>query len=158
MESFPSMLDRFLDFSGQDVVYSCNHDLVTSLPAYICESCLNGIVESGEQCDPWDTIDPGCVDCLVHVDYTCETSFVGFSTCELIPVCGDGIVQESCDDGNLIDYDGCTDCQVDEDFTCEGEPSVCDPEQTVDSSTLHVISNVLTSLILGVSITSNLIQ
>ncbi|XP_043941906.1 pappalysin-2 [Protopterus annectens] len=46
------------------------------------------------------------------------------------PYCGDYQIQENlqetCDDGNLMDGDGCSrTCQIERDFHCTGEPSLC---------------------------------
>ncbi|TDJ00385.1 MAG: DUF4215 domain-containing protein [Deltaproteobacteria bacterium] len=47
--------------------------------------------------------------------------------------CGDGKLQEACDeecdDGNAVSGDGCEDdCQVERGFNCDGEPSICSSE------------------------------
>lgn len=44
----------------------------------------------------------------------------------VLTTCGDGQVDEECDDGDLDDGDGCaSDCTVEDGWACEGEPSVC---------------------------------
>ena len=86
---------------AKDIIYSRDHDTTTKLPTYICESCLNGIVEAGEQCDPWTYDEPGCIDCVIQQNNACVETFAGYSTCIYTPDCGDGVVDEECDDGNL---------------------------------------------------------
>ena len=44
----------------------------------------------------------------------------------MLTTCGDGLVEEECDDSNLDDGDGCaSDCTIEDGWTCSGEPSVC---------------------------------
>src|SRR4051794_25774834 len=72
--------------------------------------CGDGIVQSGEVCDPGQ--DPNCNSYCTH--------FSG--------PCGDGIRQpdaEECDDGNTIPGDGCTQCRVDPGFSCSSnDPAI----------------------------------
>lgn len=53
-------------------------------------TCGNGVVETGEECDPPST--------------TCDVD------CQRVPICGDGFVDapETCDDGNTTNGDGCS--------------------------------------------------
>ena len=44
----------------------------------------------------------------------------------VLTTCGDGQVDEDCDDGNDVDGDGCaSDCTTEEGWICTGTPSVC---------------------------------
>jgi cysteine-rich repeat protein len=96
------------------------------------QTCGNGVLEAGEQCDL------GSANCLPGV--CCETSCS--STCQLIGLCtgnqacctsdadcpagqgccGDGVVtgDEQCDDGNKVDGDCCS-------RRCEQESPLCVP-------------------------------
>ncbi len=62
------------------------------------ESCGNGIVENGEQCDPGDTSGPPC-------DFNCRRLNSGDNAS-----CGNGVKEpvngEQCDDGGLCSADG----------------------------------------------------
>ncbi len=106
----------------RDTVSSCGDSIVTGIEE--CESPDNGLT--------WGT---GCTD-----DWTCECD-TGYQptipaglNCELIPVCGNGIVEigEGCDDGNTNNNDGCSDsCAQEICYTCVGEPSSCTPDSEV---------------------------
>jgi len=103
-------------------------------------SCGNGIVETGETCDPPGTCPTTCDD---SIDCTLDQMTGNSATCNVAcsntpivvcvdsdgccapgcntnndtdcsPVCGNGVPEpgEGCDDGNLIDGDGCdSSCQ-----------------------------------------------
>ncbi|MFO0761681.1 MAG: DUF4215 domain-containing protein [Byssovorax sp.] len=84
-----------------------------AIPAYkvrltFTAICGNGIKEGFEECDGGATCD---------------------ANCNIIPVCGDGIVKaglEGCDDGNMNSGDGCSSsCAIEPNYTCSGAPSVC---------------------------------
>ena len=45
----------------------------------------------------------------------------------VLTTCGDGVVDEACDDGGTLDGDGCSaECTVEDGYTCSGEPSACE--------------------------------
>jgi len=89
---------------------------------YICEAgtscvaappntCGNGVLDPGEECDD-------------------ENSNSSDGCTNLCTICGNGIVSpgEECDDGNLVDGDGCSAaCEIEPAWTCTGQPSVCTP-------------------------------
>ena len=83
-----------------------------SLWQFAVNTCGNGVLDSGEQCDDGNVIGgDGCdSSCTIESRWTCS---VPGHPCK--PVCGDGVVlgSEQCDDGNLIDGDGCdSNCTV----------------------------------------------
>jgi cysteine-rich repeat protein len=95
----------------------------------ILETCGNGVIEPGEQCDGLDLNGETCVTQgfaggTLACDGNCQFDV---SAC-LTAICGNGVVDpgETCDDGNQLDGDGCSStCQEEPGFTCTGSPSTC---------------------------------
>ena len=90
-----------------------------------CLSCSSGsFLTSTGNCQTCSIYGQQCVDCNQVTCLTCSSGFtVHQNTCQnLNPVCGDGLwmeSQESCDDGNLNDFDGCNhQCQIEQDYEC----------------------------------------
>jgi fibro-slime domain-containing protein len=90
--------------------------------------CGNGIWENSEGCDDGNTTDgDGCSHtCTVEAGWICPQA----NQCVKVPVCGDGVVNqtsEQCDDHNTAGGDGCSsDCKVEPQWFCSGlAPSHC---------------------------------
>jgi cysteine-rich repeat protein len=104
-----------------------------------CEqTCGNGTLDAGEQCEDSNTVDgDGCSHyCVVeelcdgidqNLDGLADDGFPdsdgdGTADCMETPGCGDGVWEssdEECDDGDVIDGDGCSaDCRIEEGYTC----------------------------------------
>jgi fibro-slime domain-containing protein len=97
------------------VGFECTED---SPAACVASVCGDGKVEGAEGCDvagnkvPFD----GCSAwCQIEPECSGESC---------ISECGDGILlNEDCDDGNILDGDGCShDCKVEAGFTCSAAP------------------------------------
>lgn len=128
--------------------------------------CGNGLLEDVETCEG-DPLPEGCdpASCTVAAGYEClpappeptpdptggETGAdeppEWSSTCTLLPVCGNGIVEvdETCDDEDTAPGDGCdAECQIEAGFSCSGAPSTCaacgdgfvDPGEACDAGEL----------------------
>jgi cysteine-rich repeat protein len=110
----------------------------SDVDASLAESCGDGVLNGGENCDDGNTIDgDGCsASCLSDescgngivdesVEEACDDgNSVGgdgcSSDCKSDETCGNGVRDEikgeSCDDGNSVPNDGCgRNCQVNED-------------------------------------------
>lgn len=81
-------------------------------------TCGNGVIDSGEACEPSDDGVPTC-DSLMGTGYDgdviCKDCQYDTSACHLSQVCGNGTVEgnETCDDGNQQSKDGCSaDCMT----------------------------------------------
>ena len=79
-----------------------------------CLTCSTGyFLTLTQNCQSCTTYDPLCTDCNQITCLTCSSGFIlQNSTCQrsVNVVCGDGLWingKESCDDGNLNDFDGC---------------------------------------------------
>ena len=96
-------------------------------PAAGCATCLNHWVDDSDGCGTcpgnWDEAG-GCVACANHwIDEgndcgTCEVGYRPEDDCA--EVCGNGHLEpdETCEDGNAVDWDGCNDCAIAE-FTVD---------------------------------------
>ncbi len=119
-----NQIDELCDTRGESA--DCNEDCTLSMCG---DENLN--TTSGETCDDGNADgSDGCSDiCEVEAGYTCTTTDRP-SVCTLIPVCGNGIVQdgEGCDDSNLAAGDGCDGgCVIEPGWACEGtSPSRCE--------------------------------
>ena len=91
----------------------------------VVEFCGDGTTNNGEECDDGnaddddacgnDCLEPVCGDGELEGNEVCEAPFAANcdpSLCQIIGICGDGIVGnsagEECDDGNNVDGDGCS--------------------------------------------------
>ena len=121
------------------------------------ESCGNGLLDTGEECDDGNSIDnDACTNQCKNGNATCQNECnencpepnpepdpeCG-EDCPIDPRCGDGILQttngEFCDDGNKVNGDGCSQfCQVEQQnppqpFCGDGivqEGEQCEPANT----------------------------
>lgn len=94
----------------------CKLDYATCVPPE--NMCGNGVLDTGETCEPDDTDIPSC-EYLMGVGYTgevvCQNCQYDTSGCMMSQECGNGIVEsgEACDDGNTQSKDGCSaDCTL----------------------------------------------
>ncbi len=88
-------------------------------------TCGDGIVQAGEECDDKNLKGAdGCSPkCEIEAAFQCTKTTPGDQMSECHTVCGDGVtmwmVDEQCDDGNLIDGDGCSSkCTIETGSTC----------------------------------------
>ncbi len=96
----------------------CDDDnTCTSGDACAAGACVGSAVGDGTACDDGNA----CT-----LPDTCEAG-----VCEGGSTCGDGAIQESCeqcDDGDGLNGDGCdSSCTIEPCFVCDGEPSACGP-------------------------------
>ena len=90
------------------------------LPNCDYNTCGNGTLDSGEQCDGGShcencQITPYCGDGNVDSGEDCDGGSNCDSNCHITYSCGDGTVNdgEECDDGNTANDDGCDSaCEV----------------------------------------------
>jgi cysteine-rich repeat protein len=84
----------FMAFIGSLSDAGIGEDFIPGIELGTVPFCGNGTVEFPEVCDDGNTVDGDLCD----------------STCQIEPICGDGMVNqpgEQCDDGNDVDTDGC---------------------------------------------------
>ena len=130
--------------------WSCTpSDPTNATPAKsVCtNSCGNGIIDAGEECDLGTAINEaagtyikGCTtSCIVEPGFYCpggatKCDNVNGALLKLSTLCGDGITAglEACDDKNTVSLDGCkNDCTATEaSWTCsttKGTTASCQP-------------------------------
>jgi len=136
-----------LSRAGQDVTYFNYDSSVTGVvkDIYIARNGTTGIYDNDNitVIINFTASNPGSsfinLNNMIWVNSTITNSSVGIPnvivsngsvTINLVPICGDGLINtsigEQCDDANTNPGDGCdSSCQIEDGWTCSGEPSVC---------------------------------
>lgn len=130
--------------SGDGMSWELNDPAVSVVE----QTCGNGLVEPGEECDDGGTgAGDGCdAACVVEATYWCTGEP---SNC-MVPTCGDGYVNdaaEECDDGGTGTGDGCDGaCAIEAGYWCAGTaPSVCEAQYDVDDTATYTWVDITTS-------------
>jgi cysteine-rich repeat protein len=106
--------------------------VATTIPAYMVRIsfsavCGNAVVEGYEECDGGALCD---------------------SSCDRIPICGDGNIDapETCDDINIVDGDGCSSACLEEGVQTEVEPNGTFAEADASPIQLSGTANIIASI------------
>lgn len=98
-------------------------------PSFVVPSCANGSYYDNrtQKCTACGA---SCTSCaFANTCLSCANGYVlNGGIC--LPFCGDGIIvgSETCDSN--VPQPGCINCQVTAGYSCVGQPSVCSPKQT----------------------------